>query len=56
MFELIHIGHSNMSKISMRTRHCIFYQFQLGNKANATAHGICGALGEDAVADRTCRD
>ena len=32
------------------------YEFQLGNSASAAARNICAALGDDAVADRTCRD
>ena len=45
-----------MSEISMHIRHCIFYQFQLGNNASVAAHHICAALGEGAVADGTCQD
>ena len=40
----------------MHIYHCMFYEFQLGNNVNAAACHICAALGEDAVADRTCRD
>jgi transposase len=32
------------------------YEFQLGNNASDAARNICAALGEGAVADRTCRD
>ena len=56
MSKLIHIGHQNMSAISMHVRYCMFYQFQLGdNESDATLH-ICAALGEGTVAHRTCPD
>ena len=45
-----------MSEIPTNIRHCILYKFQLGNNAAATARNVCAALGDDAVADRTCRD
>ena len=45
-----------MSEIPTHIPHCILYEFQLGNNASAAAHNICAALGDDAVADRTCRD
>ena len=45
-----------MSKIPTHIRHCILYESQLGNSASAATRNICGALGDDAVADRTCRD
>ena len=45
-----------MSEISTHTRHCILHEFPLGNSASAAARNICAALGDDAVADRTCRD
>ena len=53
MSKLIHIGHQNMSEISMHVRHCMFYQCQLGNNESAATLHICVALGEGAVADRT---
>ena len=34
----------------------MFYQFQLGNNASAAAHHIYAALGEGALANRTCPD
>ena len=45
-----------MSEIPTHIRHRILYEFQLGNSASAAARNICAALGDDAVADRTCRD
>ena len=45
-----------MSEIPTHIRHCILYELQLGNSASAAARNICGALGDDAVANRTCRD
>ena len=56
MPELTHIGYWNVSEISMHIRHCILYEFQLGNTASATAGRICAALDEDAIVNRTCRD
>ena len=44
-----------MSEIPTHIPHCILYEFQLGNNASAAACNICAALGDDAVADRTCR-
>ena len=45
-----------MSEIPTHIRHCILYEFQLENSASAAARNICAALGDDAVADRTCQD
>ena len=56
MSELIHIGRQNMSEISMYIRHCMLNEFQLENNASAAAGHICAALGEGAVADRTCQN
>ncbi|CAF5021655.1 unnamed protein product, partial [Rotaria sp. Silwood1] len=35
---------------------CLFITQLIGNNASAAARNICAALGEGAVADRTCRD
>ena len=56
MPEFIHIGHYNVSEISMYIPHCISYEFQLGNNANAAVYHISAALSEGTAEDRTCRD
>ena len=40
----------------MHIRHCIFYQFQLGNSVSAAPHHIWAAIGEGTVVDGTCAD
>ena len=45
-----------MSEIPTHIPHCILYEFQLGNSASAAARNTYAALGNDAVADRTCQD
>ena len=45
-----------MSEISMHIHRCILCELQLGNSASAAARHVCAALGEGAVANRTCRD
>ena len=45
-----------MSEIPTHIQHYILYEFQLGDNASAAARNIRAALGDDAVADRTCRD
>ena len=45
-----------MLEISIHIRHCMFYQFELGNNTSTAAHHICAVLGEGAVANRTSRD
>ena len=44
-----------MSEIPTDIRHCLLYEFQLGNNASAAARNICATLGEGTVADRSCR-
>ena len=44
-----------MSQIPTHIPHCILYEFQLGNSATAADRNISAALGDDALADRTCR-
>ena len=45
-----------MSEISVDIRHCIFYQFQLGNNISAATRYVCATLSEDVVADPPYRD
>ena len=45
-----------MLEISIHTRHCMLYEFELGNDANAAARHIRTVLGEGAVVDRACLD
>ncbi|CAF4426869.1 unnamed protein product [Rotaria socialis] len=41
-----------MSEIPIYIRHCILYEFQLGNNASAAARNICAALGDISLEDR----